>query len=139
MGSATFTNAPLAEAVLAVHIAIIAFNLFGLIAIPIGAWRGWNFVRAPLWRILHLVSFGVVALQAIAGRACFLTDWEGALSGAPSTQPLIMRWVNRVIFWPLPMWVFNAIYLALFACVVALFWLIPPRGWAGGHASDVDS
>ena len=137
MRSAAFADALLAETVLAVHVAIIGFNLFGLIAIPIGAWRGWRFVRAPLWRTLHLASFCVIALQATAGRACFLTDWEDALSGAPSAQPLIMRWVSRVIFWQLPMWVFNALYLALFAYVLALFFLVPPRRWAGGHAPDV--
>ena len=123
----------LAEVVLAVHVSIIGFNLFGLIAIPIGAWRGWTFVRAPLWRCLHFASFAVVALQAIASEACFLTGWQDVLSGAPSGQPLIMRWVNRVIFWPLPMWVFNAAYLALFAYVLALLWLVPPRRWASGR------
>ncbi len=138
MRSAAFGDVALAEAVLAVHAAIIAFNLFGLIAIAVGAWRGWRFVRAPLWRMLHLGSFCVVALQAIAGRACFLTAWEDALSRTPSAQPLIMRWVNGLIFWPLPMWVFNALYLALFACVVTLFWLVPPRWRAGGHAPDVE-
>lgn len=129
MRPAAFDNTLLAEAVLALHLAIIGFNVFGLIAIPIGAWRGWKLVRAPLWRLLHLVTFAIVALQAVAGRACFLTDWEDALSGAPSTQPLIMRWVNQVIFWPLPMWVFDALYLALFVYVLALLWLVPLRGW----------
>jgi hypothetical protein len=35
----------LAEAVLAVHLAIILFNVFGLIAVPVGAAYGWRFVR----------------------------------------------------------------------------------------------
>jgi hypothetical protein len=116
----------LAEFVLAVHLTIIGFNLFGLVAIPVGAWRRWPLVRGRVWRVTHLVSFGVVALQAALGRACFLTDWQAALSGRAPTQPLIMRWVNSVIFWPLPGWVFEALYLALFAYVLALFWLIPP-------------
>ncbi|HTX48263.1 MAG TPA: DUF2784 domain-containing protein [Caulobacteraceae bacterium] len=115
----------LAGLVLAVHVAIIAFNVFGLVAIPLGAWRGWSFVRVRSWRILHLLSFAVVALQSVLGRACFLTDWQADLTGG-GDQPLIMRWVNSVIFWPLPVWVFEALYIALFASVLALYWLVPP-------------
>lgn len=119
-------GAALGEAILAAHVAVIGFNLFGLVAIPLGAWRGWPFVRRRAWRLLHLASFAVVALQAILGRACFLTDWEADVVGDPSHAPLIMRWVNSLIFWPLPMWVFNTVYIALFVYVLALFWLVPP-------------
>lgn len=113
--------------VLAVHLAVIAFNLFGLAAIPLGAWRGWAFVRVRWWRALHLASLAVVALQALAGRACFLTIWQDEMSGAASEQPLIMRVVNGLIYWPLPMWVFTAAYAAVFVYVLALWKLVPPR------------
>ncbi|MBW8785681.1 MAG: DUF2784 family protein [Novosphingobium sp.] len=114
--------------ILAVHVAIIGFNLFGLVAIPLGAWRGWRFVHAPLWRLLHFASLAVVALQAALGRACFLTLWQAEAEGASSsTEPLIMRWVNGIVFWPLPLWVFAAIYIALFAYAVSLLWLVPLR------------
>jgi hypothetical protein len=118
-----------AGVVLAAHLAVIAFNIFGLVVIPIGAWRGWRFVREPGWRLVHLASLGVVAAQAMAGRACFLTTWEDQLGGKATGAPLIMRWVNSVIFWPLPFWAFEAFYVALFAYVVALFWIAPVRGW----------
>jgi hypothetical protein len=120
----------LADLILAVHLAVIAFNLFGLVVIPLGAWRGWGFVREPVWRLLHLASLSVVALQALAGRACFLTMWEDALTGARDGEPLIMRWVNRAIYWPLPFWAFEALYVAVFAYTLALLWLVPPR-WRG--------
>ena len=116
----------LAEVVLAVHVSIIGFNLFGLIAIPLGAWRGWAFVRAPLWRLAHVASLAVVVVQAALGEACFLTLWQDALTGARGGQPLIMRWVNAVVFWPLPMWVFGAAYGLALAYAVALLWLAPP-------------
>jgi hypothetical protein len=115
--------------VLAAHLAVIAFNVFGLVVIPLGAWRRWGFVREPGWRLLHLASLGVVAAQALAGRACFLTVWEDRLGGKAAGAPLIVRWVNSVIFWPLPFWAFEALYVALFAYVVALFWIAPVRGW----------
>ena len=118
----------LSQAILAVHLAVIAFNVAGLIAIPLGAALNWRWVRVRWWRLLHIASWTVVALQALLGRACFLTLWQDQLSGAARQPPLIERWVDRAIYWPLPIWVFAALYLALFAAVVALWWLVPaPR------------
>lgn len=128
-GAAAWMNGylALAEAVLALHLGVILFNLFGFIAIPLGAWRRWGFVRGFYWRALHVVIMLVVALQAIAGRACILTLWQDALSGLSLNHtPLVMRWVNAVIFWPLPLWVFGLVYIALFLYVLALLWLVPP-------------
>lgn len=120
--------AVLGEMVLAAHLVVIAFNLFGLVAIPLGAALGWSWVRIPWWRLLHLASLAVVALQAVLGRACFLTLWQDALTGAGrAAPPLIMRWVNSVIYWPLPMWVFTAAYLAIFAYTAALWRWVPPQ------------
>jgi hypothetical protein len=117
----------LAGLVLTAHLGVIAFNLFGLVAIPLGAWRGWAFVRIRWWRLLHLASLAVVAVQALVGRACFLTLWQDDLTGARAQDPLVMRVVNGLIYWPLPMWVFTAAYLAVFAYVLALWVLVPPR------------
>jgi len=118
----------LASVILAVHVLIIGFNIFGLVAIPLGAWRGWRFVHAPLWRLLHLGSIGITALQAAMGQACFLTIWQVGLEGEPGNEvPLIMGWVNSIIFWPLPLWVFTTIYLLILAYVLALLVLVPVR------------
>ena len=116
----------LAEAILAAHVAIILFNVFGLIAVPLGALCGWRFVRVRWWRVLHLLLLGTVALQALIGRACILTLWQAATEGAASPTPMIMTWVNRMIYWPLPIWVFAALYLVVFGYALALLWLVPP-------------
>jgi Protein of Unknown function (DUF2784) len=124
----------LVEAILAVHLAIILFNLFGLIVVPLGAICSWPFVRVRWWRVLHLVLLGTVALQAVFGRACILTLWQDAVAtGAANPTPLIMGWVNRMIYWPLPIWVFAALYLLVFAYALALLWLVPP----GRHATTI--
>lgn len=121
----------LAEAVLALHLAIILFNVGGLVVIPLGAWRHWRFVRVFWWRALHLASLALVALQAALGQACFLTLWQGELArlgGATASQaPLIARTVERLIFWPLPLWVFALLYVAVWLYVLALWLLVPPR------------
>jgi hypothetical protein len=127
--------AALAGLVLLVHVAVILFNLFGLVAIPLGGWRGWGFVRVFWWRALHLGILALVALQAVLDRVCFLTTWESDLlrmaGRAASDAPLVARWVNRLIFWPLPVWVFAVIYVAICLYTLALWRLVPPRRpWA---------
>jgi hypothetical protein len=121
----------LADTVLAVHVAVIAFNVLGLVAIPVGAWRGWAFVRVFWWRALHLGILVIVAVQAVVGRACFLTLWWSELLARAgeiaSKQPLIARLVTRVIYWPLPLWVFAALYVAVLATTVFLWWRVPPQ------------
>lgn len=116
------------QAVLAVHIAVILFNVFGLVAVPAGAVCGWRFVHIRWWRVLHLLSLAAVAAQALAGRACFLTIWQSRLAGSiqPAT-PLIVRWIERMVYWPLPIWVFAALYVLIFAYALVLLWLVLPR------------
>jgi hypothetical protein len=120
----------LAQAILLLHLGVILFNVLGLVVIPVGAWCSWRFVRVKWWRALHLVCWAVVALQAILGRACFLTLWQSEILGRAGEQgsaaPLVERWVNAVIYWPLPIWVFAVLYVALGLGVLGLWWLVPP-------------
>lgn len=113
--------------VLSLHLAVIAFNVVGCVVIPLGAWLGWGWVREFWWRLAHLLSLAVVAVQAIIGRACFLTIWQDELAGVSRAQPLIAGWINRMIYWPLPLWVFAVMYVVVFAYVVALWTLVRPR------------
>ena len=124
-----------AIAILVLHFAIIAFNVAGCVLIPLGAWRGWRWVRELWWRLAHLLSLAVVAVQAVLGRACFLTIWQGDLAGSAHVQPLIEGWVDRLIYWPLPVWVFALAYVVVFAYVIALWiWVRPRRSRADpGH------
>lgn len=116
----------LAEMVLGLHLIIIAFNIAGLIVIPVGAWLGWQIVRVAWLRLLHLAMLGIVAGQALAGRACFLTIWQNELvAGGRLAQPLVVHWVDGLIYWNLPIWAFTAIYSAVFLYVLALTVLVP--------------
>jgi len=121
----------LARLVLAVHLGIIVFNIAALVVIPLGAWRGWCFVRILWWRALHLAILALVAVQALLARACFLTLWQSALQQrageAASSAPLIERWVHDLIFWPLPLWFFAALYVAVCLYALLLWRLVPPR------------
>jgi len=115
-----------AQAILAVHLVIIAFNVAGLVVIPLGAWLGWRIVRVAWLRLLHLVLLAVVAAQALAGRACILTIWQNDFAGgAGSPAPLIMGVVDRLVYWPLPFWVFTVMYCGVFLYVLLLTMLVP--------------
>lgn len=119
--------------VLSLHLAIIAFNVAGCLLIPLGAWLGWRWVRAFWWRLAHVLSLAVVALQAMLGRACFLTIWQGDLAGTEHVEPLIEKWMNGLIYWSLPLWVFAAAYVAVFVYVLALWiWVRPRRSRPSG-------
>jgi hypothetical protein len=121
----------LAQLVLAVHVGIILFNVAGLVLIPLGAWRGWSFVRIWWWRALHLAILALVAVQALLARACFLTLWQSALQRdageTASSAPLIQRWIHDLLFWPLPLWFFAVLYVAVWLYALLLWRLVPPR------------
>ena len=121
----------LADAVLVLHVAVVAFIVLGLVAIVLGAWRGWNWVRDIRWRVAHVALMGVVALQAWLGAACPLTVWEQALrahAGEPThSTSFIEHWLARLIFFEAPAWVFVAAY-TVFAGLLLLAWKrVPPR------------
>lgn len=117
----------MALAVLGVHLAIILFNIAGLVMVPIGAWRRWRWVRGFWWRLAHLVSLAVVAGQALAGRACFLTVWQADLSGGSHPTPLIATWINHLVYWPLPLWVFAIGYVVVWLYALGLWFWVRPR------------
>lgn len=122
-----------ALSILVVHLAIIAFNIAGCVLIPIGAWRGWRWVREFWWRLVHVASLAAVAAQALLGRACFLTIWQGDLAGASPARPLIAGWMERLIYLPLPLWVFAIAYAVVFAYVIALWIWVRPRPFRTGR------
>ena len=119
-----------ATLILLLHLAVVAFNVVGLVVIPLGKWLGWPFVRDFWWRFAHVLSLAAVALQAVLGRACFLTIWESALSAnadAAEPPPMIATWINAVLYWPLPLWVFAAGYVGVLLYALMLWRWVPPR------------
>jgi hypothetical protein len=116
----------IAQGILYLHFAIIAFNGLGLVVIPAGARLGWRIVRIAWLRLLHLAIMAVVAGQALAGRACFLTIWENELTGnRTAPTPLIAHWLDGLIYWNIPIWGFAVFYTALFLYLMALTVLVP--------------
>lgn len=130
----------LADLVLMVHAAFVAFVVIGLVLIWIGRFRRWAFVRNFWFRVVHLAAMGVVAAESLAGLVCPLTTLEDRLrllAGGEQRyqESFIQHWVHRVIFYDVHERVFATVYLAFFLAVVLSLWLVPPR-WPG--RSDCD-
>jgi hypothetical protein len=122
----------LADLILVLHFAVVAFIVGGLAAIWIGRWRGWRWVRNFWFRLAHLLAMFVVAVQPLLGLICPLTVWEWEMrqraeQGRPEEAGFIEHWVHRLLYFDLPPAFFTALYIAFFAAVVWTWWAVRPR------------
>ena len=121
----------LADAVLALHVAIVAFVVGGLIAIVAGQLWRWRWVDGPVFRLAHLGAIAFVAAESWLGIVCPLTTLEMFLRAkarrATYDGGFVEHWLHRVLFFDAPGWVFTAAYTVFGALVVATWWRFPPR------------
>jgi hypothetical protein len=122
----------LADLVLVVHVAFIAFVIFGLVLTWIGWLCRWGWVRNSWFRLAHLAAIGVVATQALFGVVCPLTIWEDQLrllAGGEGRYAgsFIQHWLHQLIFFEAEGYIFTIAYVAFFLAVAFSFWVIPPR------------
>ena len=115
-----------ADALLVVHFAIVVFIVGGLLLTWIGAALGWDWVRNRWFRHVHLAAIAFVALEALIGMTCPLTEWEDALRGGARPESFVGRWVQQLLYYRAPEWVFTALYLAWAAATLLTLRLIPP-------------
>jgi len=105
------TYAILADIIVGFHFLYVMFVVVGLILIMMGGILGWSWVRNVTFRIVHLVSIGIVAAQALANVMCPLTIWEYQLrERAGQTASWDISFVGRlfrlIIFFDFPSWFF---------------------------------
>jgi hypothetical protein len=117
----------LADALLIAHFAVAAFILGGLVLVWIGALRGWRWARNPWFRYAHLAAIGIVAIETLLGYACPLTLWEDLLRGGLRAESFVARWVERLLYYDAPEWMFTAAYVLWAAASLATLRFIPPR------------
>lgn len=129
-----------ADAVLLVHVLFVVFVVAGLACVLAGGWRGWAWVRHRGFRLAHLAAIGVVVAQAWLGVVCPLTLLEQALreraGGATYGGAFIAHWLERLLFYAAPWWVFATAYSA-FALLVLIAWrCVPPHPRRGVRACN---
>jgi hypothetical protein len=116
----------LADVVVVVHFLIVLFIVAGLPLIYLGAALGWIWVRNRCWRLLHLGAILFVAAESLIGISCPLTVWEDSLRRQRSSSGFIERWIDRLLFYDAPTWVFTAAYAAFAALVLITWVMVPP-------------
>jgi len=121
----------LADLTLIAHFALVMFVVCGQFTILIGWARGWGWTRGALFRLTHLASIVVVMLETWFGVACPLTTLENhwrQLAGQAAYQTsFIGVWLDRLLFYTAPDWVFTTLYTLFALTVLATYILYPPR------------
>ena len=115
-----------ADAVLLLHVLFVVFVVVGLILILVGKVLSWSWVRNWWFRVAHLAAICIVVLQSWLGVICPLTKLEMLLrskSGdATYTGSFVSHWLEAILYYRAPAWVFAASYTA-FAALVVLSWV----------------
>jgi len=123
-----------ADAILLLHVLFVAFVVIGLLLIYVGKFCGWSWIRNLWFRLLHLTAIAIVVVQSWFDIICPLTTVEmyfrSRAAGAVYSGSFIAHWLESLLYYQLPTWVFVAAY-TVFGVVTAVSWLwIRPRPYS---------
>jgi len=122
----------LADLVVVVHFAYVAFVVVGFLLILLGVVRRWRWVRNFWFRLVHFLAIAVVAAEALGEVTCPLTTWENQLRRAAGETvregSFMGRWAHELLFFDSPQWVFTLSYCLFGAAVLLTLVVAPPRG-----------
>ena len=120
-----------ADAILVSHVLLVAFIVVGLVLIYIGKWLSWAWVRNFRFRLLHLAAITIVVLQSWVGAVCPLTAWETEMrelaGGEGYEGSFIQHWLQSILYYEAPAWVFTVAYTVFAGVVVASWFAVPPK------------
>ena len=120
-----------ADGILAIHALFVAFVVLGLLMVLAGGLFGWSWVRNRRFRMVHLAAIGIVVLQSWFSVICPLTQWEMSLrnKAGEATYPgsFIAHWLETLLYYRAPEWVFILIYTLFGMLVVASWFWVRPR------------
>ncbi len=119
------------DIVVAIHAAYVAIVVIGFAAILIGSAAQWRWVRNFYFRTAHLAMILLVCAEALFGTICPFTRLENTLRlrGGETgyARDFIGYWLDRLVFYNAPLWVFTAAYLTFGMLVLLTFWFVPVR------------
>ena len=120
----------LADMVLALHVAVVVFVVAGLVLVVAGNLRHWRWVNALWFRLAHVGAIVFVVAQAWLGMVCPLTTLEMWLRTRAGVSTygggFIEHWLQRLLYYDAPAWVFTLAY-SLFGLLVVATWVwFPP-------------
>jgi hypothetical protein len=121
----------MANAVLVLHVGIAAFVVVGLVLVIAGNFRGWHWVNTFWFRFAHLAAILLVVAETWLGVVCPLTTLEMWLRSQASAKTygggFIEHWLQQLLYYDAPPWVFLLGYTLFAGLVVATWWYFPPR------------
>ena len=83
----------LADLVLIIHFCVVFFIAFGLVVLPIGYLKNYNWTRNTKMRVAHMLLMGFITLEAILGITCPLTIIENILRQIVYQQSFVSHWI----------------------------------------------
>ena len=130
----------LGDAVLCLHVAIVAFVIGGLVVVILGNLLAWRWVNALWFRLAHLGAIGMVVAEAWFGVICPLTTLEMWLRAKAHettySGSFVEHWLQRILYYEAPPWVFTVVYSLFGLVVAATWWYFPPRFKRHAHETD---
>ncbi len=123
----------LADAVVAIHVGYVSFVVLGQLAILVGWWRRWGWVRNLWFRMAHMTAILIVTVEALITFRCPLTTLENSLRELGGQKGEDVDFIGRlfrgIIFVDIPdtHWVFKVLYFGFAVLVLATLILVPPR------------
>ena len=121
----------LADLVVTVHFAYVAFVILGLVFTLAGTVLGWKWIRNFWFRAAHLLMIAIVVAEAWCGVTCPLTTWEyelRQLAGQTVREgSFIANVLHDAMFFDAEPIVFTLGYSLFGLAVLSTFLFAPPR------------
>lgn len=119
-----------ADLVLLLHVAVVLFVVAGLPLVVVGNAAGWRWVNDWWFRLAHLAAIAIVVAESWLQIACPLTTLEVWLRSEAGQslqgESFIGYWMQRLLYYNLPPWIFLCAYTAFGLLVLAAWWRFPP-------------
>jgi len=121
----------LADLILITHVLFVIFIVCGVVAIYLGYFLNWHWVRNRSFRLIHLLAIVIVVVQSCLSIVCPLTLWEMALREKAGTDfysgSFIQYWLHKLLYYSAPDWVFTLVYAGFGGLVLAGWFLVCPN------------